>query len=113
MSVDQVIAQGGWMRMPDDATVFASVNANDSDAAAAAAAVSERTGLPAAGVLVCAALVATKGDNDEGVVDVLEWVADHGDEVAELARSTVEQGRALELITHAYDRRCAYHSFAI
>lgn len=46
--------------------------------------------------------------DEEGAVDVLEWIGDHGDDLAELATCAVEQGRTLELIGHAYDHKYVF-----
>lgn len=96
-SIDQVTHRGARLALPKDRAVFSGIFESDAAVAAlAATAAAERTRLPAAGLLVVAAVL----QEDENPT---EWLGENGDILAELAPSTVEQARTLELLAHAFD----------
>lgn len=98
VSVDVVASGGARMPLPSNPSVFSSLFSPEAAAAASVAtAAAGRHRLPPAGLLVVAALL-------EDDTNVVEWVGDNGDVLAELTASTVEQARTLGLIGHAFDQ---------
>eukprot|EP00038_Savillea_parva_P010133 m.188164 g.188164 ORF g.188164 m.188164 type:complete len:598 (+) comp17313_c0_seq1:37-1830(+) len=108
LSVQDVIRRGATMPLPSDPSVFTGLfDADDPSASASAASLAAaRSRLPAAGLLVTAALL-------QDDTDALEWMADHGDVVAELAPSTVEQQRLLTLVAHAFDHKWTLTKYSV